>query len=145
MDCPFWMMDSPFLPLHSHRIQSQSAVERRRMHGVEQMKRKERVEGNSVTRLFLVVFSRHWWREMLKHLHSSPACPNSYLLSAFPPQKTSPKPSVYPNITIGTKAVCSQKHPRRNLPNTSKTRRSHLRRQLAGNNRDSGVSHSFWR
>ncbi|KAM7365652.1 hypothetical protein PAMP_016568 [Pampus punctatissimus] len=32
-------------------------------------------------------------------------CPDSYLLSLSP--KTSPKPSPYPNITIGPKAVCS--------------------------------------
>lgn len=73
--------------------------------------RRERAEVKSVTRLFLVVLvvtgAEKCWNIFLPFpllLLLSPVCPYSYLLLLFPPKKT----SLYPNITIGTKAVCSQ-------------------------------------
>lgn len=87
----------------------------------EQMKRKERrnewrgegrerAEGKSVTRLFLVVLvmtgGEKCWNILL--LLSSPLLLFAPILTSSFSPKTSSKPPLNPNITIGTKAVCSQ-------------------------------------
>lgn len=71
---------------------------------------RERADRKSVTRLFLVVLvvtgGEKCWNVSL--LCSSPLQSALNLTSSPFPPKISQKPSLFPNITKGTKAVCSQ-------------------------------------
>lgn len=85
--------------------------------------------GEERNKAILSGFSCDWCGEMLKYLSSLPPPPPSFSSLplflpplAFPPQKNITLPKYY----YRNKSCVFPKHLRKNLPNTSKTRQSHL-------------------
>lgn len=90
--------------------------------------------GEERNKAILSGFSCDWWGEMLKRLStfflSSPPQSALILTSSPFPQKHPPKTIAQPKYYYRNKSCVFPKHPRKNLPNTSKTRQSHLWWQL---------------
>lgn len=91
--------------------------------------REEKGGGEKRNKTILSGFSCDWWGKMLKRLSALFLSSPRFLFPLPFLQKTSPKPPL-PEYYYRNKSCVFPKHLREKLPNTSKTRQSHLWWQL---------------